>query len=87
MQKLFNITNETDHIVKIELANGKKHNPLSLELVKGLTNSLIQLSTQEKVKKLIMSSAGPGFSAGHDLHTLRKNKNNKKFLTELYNEC
>ena len=44
MQKLFNITNETDHIVKIELANGKKHNPLSLELIKELTNSLIQIS-------------------------------------------
>ena len=50
MQKLFNITNETDHIVKIELVNGKKHNPLSLELIKELTNSLIQISLQKKVK-------------------------------------
>ena len=74
MQKLFNITNETDHIVKIELVNGKKHNPLSLELIKDLTNSLIQISSQKKVKVLIISSEGPGFSAGHDLDELRKNK-------------
>ena len=87
MQKLFNITNETDHIVKIELANGKKHNPLSLELIKELTNSLIQISSQKKVKVLIISSEGPGFSAGHDLDELRKNKNNKKFFNELFNEC
>ena len=52
MQKLFNITNETKHIVKIELVNGKKHNPLSLELIKELTNSLIQISSQKKVKVL-----------------------------------
>ena len=58
MQKLFNITNETDHIVKIELVNGKKHNPLSLELIKELTNSLIQISSQKKVKVLIISSEG-----------------------------
>ena len=87
MQKLFNITNETDHIVKIELVNGKKHNPLSLELIKELTNSLIQISSQKKVKVLIISSEGPGFSAGHDLDELRKNQNNKKFFKELFNEC
>ena len=39
MQKFFNITNETKHVVKIELVNGKKHNPLSLELIKQLKNS------------------------------------------------
>ena len=87
MQKLFIITNETDHIVKIELINGKKHNPLSLELIKELINSLIQISSQKKVKVLIISSEGPGFSAGHDLDELRKNKNNKKFFNELFNEC
>ena len=87
MQKLFNITNETDHIVKIELVNGKKHNPLSLELIQELTNSLIQISSQKKVKVLIISSEGPGFSAGHDLDELRKNRNNKKFFNELFNEC
>ena len=87
MQKLLKITNETDHIVKIELVNGKKHNPLSLELIKKLTSSLIQISSQKKVKVLIISSEGPGFSAGHDLDELRKNKNNKKFFNELFNEC
>ena len=60
MQKLFDITNETDHIVKIELVNGKKHNPLSLELIKELTNSLIQISSQKKVKVLIISSEENG---------------------------
>ena len=50
MDKFFNIANETDHIVKIELVNGKKHNPLSLKLIKELTNSLIQISLQKKIE-------------------------------------
>ena len=80
MQKLFNITNETDHIVKIELVNGKKHNPLSLELIKELTNSLIQISSQKKVKVLIISSEFTVFYDGHDLDELRKNKNDNKLF-------
>ncbi len=87
MEKFFNIANETDHIVKIELVNGKKHNPLSLKLIKELTNSLIQISLQKNIKVLIISSEGPAFSAGHDLDELRRNKNNKKFFKELFDEC
>ena len=87
MQYFFNIINETKNIVRIELCNGNKHNPLSLKLIKNLTSSLKQISSQEKVKVIIISSEGPGFSAGHDLEELRKNKNNKGFFKELFNEC
>ena len=87
MQYFFNIINETKNIVRIELCNGNKHNPLSLKLIKNLTSSLKQISSQEKVKVIIISSEGPGFSAGHDLEELRKNKNNKEFFKELFNEC
>ena len=87
MHNLFAIINETDHIVRIELTNGKKYNPLSLDLIRALTKSLKQISSQAKVKVLIISSEGPGFSAGHDLDELRKNKNNKEFFKLLFNEC
>ncbi len=87
MQQFFNITNETSHILRIELSNGKKHNPLSLELIKTLTKSLKQISSQKKIKVLIISSEGPGFSAGHDLEELRQNKRNKEFFKALFNEC
>ena len=87
MHNLFAIINETDHIVRIELTNGKKHNPLSLELIRALIKALKEVSSQVKVKVLIISSEGPGFSAGHDLDELRKNKNNKEFFSLLFNEC
>ena len=53
MHNLFAIINETDHIVRIELTNGKKYNPLSLDLIRALTKSLKQISSQAKVKVLI----------------------------------
>ena len=87
MHNLFTIINENDHIVRIELTNGKKYNPLSLDLIRDLTKTLKEISSQPKVKVLIISSEGPGFSAGHDLDELRKNKNNKEFFKLLFNEC
>ena len=87
MHNLFTIINENDHIIRIELTNGKKYNPLSLDLIKALTKTLKEISSQGKVKVLIISSEGPGFSAGHDLDELRKNKNNKGFFKLLFNEC
>ncbi len=87
MGKLFSVTNESDNIVRIELTNGIKHNPLSLELIRNLTKALQDISAQNKVKVIIISSEGPGFSAGHDLEELRQNKNNKVFFKTLFDDC
>ena len=54
MHNLFAIINETDHIVRIELTNGKKYNPLSLDLIRDLTKTLKEISSQLKVKVLII---------------------------------
>ena len=87
MQNFFKVSNVTKNIVKIELCNGKKHNPLSLDLMKNLTSSLKEISARPNVRVLIISSEGPGFSAGHDLEELRRNKNDKEFFKSLFNEC
>ena len=87
MDNFFSIKNETENIVRIELTNGKKHNPLSLQLIKNLTKALGDVSAQTKIKVIIISSEGPGFSAGHDLEELRQNKKNKVFFKNLFDEC
>jgi enoyl-CoA hydratase/carnithine racemase len=87
MQNLIKIYDVTKNIVRIELTNGKKHNPLSLELMKSLTYSLKEISSRSNVRVLIISSEGPGFSAGHDLEELKRNKNDKEFFKILFNEC
>ena len=50
----------------------KNINPLSLEIIKNLKNELVFLSKNPKIKVIIISSNGPGFSAGHDLNELKK---------------
>ena len=64
---------ENVEITKIILSNGKKMNPLSLSVLKTLKNEIILTSQQRKTKVIIISSDGPGFSAGHDLDELKKN--------------
>ena len=78
---------ENEEITKIILSNGKKMNPLSLSVLKTLKNEIIFSSQQKKTKVIIISSNGPGFSAGHDLEELKQNQNNKNFFLELFNEC
>ncbi len=78
---------ENEEITKIILSNGKKMNPLSLSVLKALKNEIIFSSQQKKTKVIIISSNGPGFSAGHDLEELKQNQNNKNFFLELFNEC
>ena len=87
MDNFFSIKYETENIVRIELTNGKKHNPLSLQLIKSLTKALGDVSAQTKIKVIIISSEGPGFSAGHDLEELRHKKKNKIFFKNLFDEC
>ena len=78
---------ENEEITKIILSNGKKMNPLSLSVLKTLKNEIILTSQQRKTKVIIISSDGPGFSAGHDLEELKKNKNDKEFFLKLFSKC
>ena len=76
-----------DEIGKIILTNGEKYNPLSLGVIKDLKKELVFLSNNPRIKVIIISSNGPGFSAGHDLNELKKHKNDKNFFLELFNQC
>ena len=77
----------TKEIGKINLNNGQKYNPLSLSVLKSITKEITLLSEEKEVKVIIISSNGPGFSAGHDLEELKKNRNNKAFFLKLFSKC
>ena len=77
----------TKEIGKINLINGQKYNPLSLSVLKSITKEITLLSEEKEVKVIIISSNGPGFSAGPDLEELKKNRNNKAFFLKLFSKC
>ena len=87
MDDFINKIQVNEEIIKIILSNGKKMNPLSLSVLKNLKNEIIFSSEQKKTKVIIISSNGPGFSAGHDLDELKQNQNDKNFFLDLFNEC
>jgi methylglutaconyl-CoA hydratase len=60
-----------DGIVTLTLNEPEKRNPLSPELVDGVTEALRELSTDACVRALILVGAGKGFSAGADLRRMR----------------
>ena len=75
------------NIGKIILTNGQKFNPLSLSILKDLKENINSFSEEKEIKVIIISSNGPGFSSGHDLEELKKNKNDKEFFLKLFSEC
>ncbi len=87
MEKFIDKIQVNEEIIKIILSNGKKMNPLSLSVLNNLKNEIIFSSKQKKTKVIIISSNGPGFSAGHDLDELKQNQNDKNFFLDLFNEC
>ena len=64
MDNFFSIKNETENIVRIKLTNGKKHNPLSLELIKALTKALGDVSAQTEIKVKLFLLRGLVFQLG-----------------------
>ena len=87
MKNFVNKIQINEEITKIILSNGKKHNPLSLSVIKNLKKEIDLISQQKQIKVIIISSNGPGFSAGHDLEELKQNRNNKTFFLKLFKEC
>ena len=87
MEKFISKIEINKEIIKIVLCNGKKMNPLSLSVIKLLKNEIDHVSNQKETKVIIISSNGPGFSAGHDLEELKQNRNSKTFFLKLFNEC
>lgn len=87
MENFVLVEKVNDSIGKIILSNGKKINPLSLSILKKINREITLMSENNNIKVIIISSNGPGFSAGHDLKELKDNQNNKVFFLDLFREC
>ena len=61
------LVREDEPAVHITLNRPDKRNALSLELMQDLTGTLRRVSADPGVRVIVLDSAGPAFSAGHDL--------------------
>ena len=60
-----------DGIMELMLNRPKAYNALSSELMAALQAALDDLAQRDDARVLVISGAGPGFSAGHDLKEVR----------------
>jgi len=56
-----------NQVLWISLNRPKQRNPLSLEMLKALTDALDKANSNPSIRAIVLASKGPVFSAGHDL--------------------
>ena len=77
---------ETDgSVARITLANPKRRNALSLELMESLVESLHKLGERTDVAVIVIAAEGPAFSAGHDLSEMVDR--DAQFYDDLFEVC
>ncbi|WP_419924818.1 enoyl-CoA hydratase [Candidatus Poriferisocius sp.] len=77
---------ETDGpVARITLANPKRRNALSLELMEALVEALHKLGERTDVAVIVMAAEGPAFSAGHDLSEMIDR--DAQFYDDLFEVC
>ncbi|MDE0116506.1 MAG: enoyl-CoA hydratase [bacterium] len=72
-------------VARITLANPKRRNALSLELMQRLTEALSELGQKTDVGVIVVAGEGPAFSAGHDLSEMVDR--DAQFYDDLFAAC
>lgn len=58
-------------IARLILNRSEKHNAFNAEIIKELTDNLIELKTKPEVRVLVLQAEGKNFSAGGDLNWMK----------------
>ena len=72
-------------VARLTLANPKRRNALSLELMQRLTEALHELGDKTDIGVIVVAGEGPAFSAGHDLSEMVDR--NAPFYDKLFEAC
>lgn len=75
-----------DGIATLTLNRPRAYNALSLALMRALIDALAAIEADRSVKAVILTGAGKGFCAGHDLKELRANPH-EAFYRETFETC
>ncbi len=73
-------------VSELTINRPESYNSLSIECMEALTSEFESLSRDEDVRVVILSGAGKGFCAGHDLRELRRNPG-RDFYEKTFDAC
>ena len=63
-------TRREDQIAYLTLANPRRRNSLSLEIMREITTAVREIGEEQQVGAVVLDAEGPVFSAGHDLREM-----------------
>jgi len=80
------LRNDENGISNLIINRPKSYNSLSIECMESIMDELKDISQDSSIKVVILSGAGKGFCAGHDMKDLRANPD-KSFYEKTFNTC
>jgi len=86
LEQAFVLTSIADGVATLTLNRGDRFNPLSSGMIAGLADALDAVAKYESVRAVVISAAGRGFCAGHDLKEMRANPG-EEWQRKLFADC
>jgi enoyl-CoA hydratase/carnithine racemase len=74
-------------LVTLTLNRGDRFNPLSLAMISALESELDRIASDASARVVVLSAAGKGFCAGHDLKEIRAHAGDEAWQRELFLSC
>jgi enoyl-CoA hydratase/carnithine racemase len=74
-------------VATITLNRGDRFNPLSSGMIAALQAAFDEIATDREVRVVVLSAAGRGFSAGHDLKEMRAHAGDHAWQRQLFDGC
>ena len=82
----FVLREDDDAICTLTLNRPRARNPLSLAMLEAFDDHLRAIAEDPRVRVVILTGAGPAFSAGHDLRELHES-NDPEFHRQVFTTC
>jgi len=82
----FVLRNDKGTTCELIINRPKTYNALSIDCMEALTSEFESLARDKNVRVVILSGAGKGFCAGHDLKEMRKNPG-REFYEKTFETC
>lgn len=81
------LRSEAGGVTTLTLNRGDRFNPLSSAMITALETELATVAEDPGVRVLVLTGAGRGFCAGHDLAELRAHTGDAAWQQRLFDDC
>jgi enoyl-CoA hydratase/carnithine racemase len=78
---------EASGLVTLTLNRGDRYNPLSRAMIAALESEIDGIAANASARVVVLSAAGKGFCAGHDLKEMRSHAGDLAWQQELFQSC